>query len=132
MTMKGKAFWTLAAITMIALTGCNKAEPPATVQRDVAQARDAAADTETKANQKAGETVASADQNMAAESQKADEKTASAAYDVAVAKADGDHKIAAAKCEGISGNAKKAGLDQPDAARDMAKAKAEAAKAGHT
>src|SRR5450631_4225855 len=121
MTMKGKAFWTLAAITMIALTGCNKAEPPATVQRDVAQARDAAA-----------ETVASADQNMAVESQKADEKTASAAYDVAVAKADGDHKIAVAKCEGISGNAKKACLDQADAARDMAKAKAEAAKAGHT
>ena len=130
--MKEKAFWTSAVIAMIALTGCHKAEPPATVQRDLAQARDAAADKETKADQKAAETVASADQNMAVESQKADEKTAAAVYDVAVAKADGDHKIAVAKCEAISGNAQKACVDQADAARDMAKAKAETAKAGHT
>jgi hypothetical protein len=36
------------------------------------------------------------------------------------------------KCEGISGNAQKACLDQADATRDMTMAKAEAAKAGHT
>jgi hypothetical protein len=49
-----------------------------------------------------------------------------------MAKADGDHKIALAKCEGVSGDAQKACIDKANAARDMAKAKAEAAKADRT
>lgn len=130
--MTTKAPWILAAIAMLAVAGCHKAEPTGTVQRDIAHARDDAADKEAKVEQKAAETVASANQNVAVESQQADEKTVKAAYDVAVAKAAGDHKIAVAKCEGLSGDAQKACLDQADAARDMAKAKAEAAKAAHT
>jgi len=130
--MNRSELWTLAAIAMLTLTGCHKAEPPATVQRDVAQARDTAADQEAKAYEKAGATVDSANKNLAVETQKADDKSADAAYDVALAKADGDHKIAVAKCEGLSGNAHKACMDQADAAHDMAKAKAAAAKADHT
>jgi hypothetical protein len=130
--MNRNVLWTLAAIAALALAGCHKAEPPATVQRDLAQARDTAADQEAKAYEKAADTVNSTNQNMAMETQKADEKAANAAYDVAIAKADGDHKIASAKCESLSGNAQKTCLDQADAARDMAKAKAEAAKTDHT
>jgi Tfp pilus assembly major pilin PilA len=130
--MNRNVLWTLATIAALALAGCHKAEPPATVQRDLAQARGTAADQEAKAYEKAADTVNSTNQNMAMETQKADEKAANAAYDVAIAKADGDHKIASAKCESLSGNAQKTCLDQADAARDMAKAKAEAAKADHT
>jgi hypothetical protein len=122
----------LVTITVLAFTGCHKAESPATVQNAVAEARDSAADKDAKADQKAADTVASANQGMAAESQKADQKNADAAYDVAITRADGDHKIATAKCEGLSGDAQKACVDQADATRDMAKAKAEAAKANHT
>jgi len=130
--MKRNALWTLAAIAMIALASCHKAEPPATVEHDLAQARDAAADQEAKAYAKAADTVNSTNQNMSIETQKADEKTANAAYDVAVAKADGGHKIAIAKCEALAGNAQKSCMDQADAARDMAKAEAQAAKANGT
>jgi ribosomal protein L7/L12 len=130
--MKGKTLWILVATTMVALTACHKAEPPAIVQTDVAKAQDEAAEKEAKANQQAADTVASAKQNIAAEAQKADTKTAKAAFDVAMVKADGDHKIAVAKCERLAGAIHNACLDQADAAREMAKAKAEAAKAGHT
>jgi hypothetical protein len=115
--MKAKAIW-IVAITMVALVGCHKAEPPATVHSDVGQAQDAAAEKEAKAKQKAAETVASANQDVAAESRKADEKTANAAYDVAIAKAEGNHKIAVARCERLSGDAHKACVDQADAAHD--------------
>lgn len=43
---------------------------------------------------------------------------------------DGDHKIAIAKCEGLSGEVQKACVDQADAALNLAKANAEAARAG--
>jgi hypothetical protein len=131
-TMKRNALWIFAAMAMITLASCHKAESPATVQRDLAQARDAAANQEAKAYEKAADTVNSTNQKMAMESQKADQKAADAAYDVAIARADGDHKIAIAKCEGLSGNAHKSCVNQADAARDVAKAKAEAAKADHT
>jgi hypothetical protein len=127
--MKAEKLWILAAVSMLAFAGCHKAESPATVQSDLAQARDAAAEKEGKANQKAAEALASVNADMAAQSQKADQKTADAAYDVAVARADGDHKIAVAKCEGLSGDAQKACVDQADAAQNLAKANAEAAKA---
>jgi hypothetical protein len=130
--MNRNALGIFAAMAMVALSGCHKAEPPATVERDLAQARDAAANQEAKAYEKAADTVNSTNQNMAMESQKADQKAADAAYDVAIAKADGDHKIAMAKCESLSGNAQKSCVNQADAARDVAKAKAEAAKADHT
>ena len=106
--MKVERIWIFVTVTMLALAGCHKAEPPATVQSDLAQAREAAAENEAKANQKAAEAVASANDDMAVQSQKADQKTADAAYDVAVARADGDHKIAIAKCEGLSGEVQKA------------------------
>jgi colicin import membrane protein len=123
---------TLVAIVLFALTGCHKAEAPATVQNDLAEAQEAAADKEAKANQRAAAAVAAAEQTMAAEAHKAHEKAANAAYDVSITRADGDHKIAAAKCEVLSGDAQTACLDQADAARDLAKAKAEAAKVNQT
>ena len=76
--MKVEKLWIFAAVTLLALAGCHKAEPPATVQSDVAQARDAAAEKEAETNQKAATAVASANEDMAAQSQKADRKTADA------------------------------------------------------
>jgi hypothetical protein len=125
--MKCKLIGILAATTVL-MMGCHKAESPATVQRDVAKAQDEAANKEAKANQQAADTVGSANENL----EKADAKTADATYAVAIAKADGDHKIGVAKCEGLAGDAQKACVDQADAMRDLAKAKAEAARASHT
>jgi hypothetical protein len=127
--MNVRKLWIFAAVASLLLSGCHKAEPPATVQSDVAQARDAAAEQEAETNRKAAAAVASANQDIATQSEKADRKTADAAYDVAVARADGDHKIAIAKCEGLSGDAQKACMDQADAALHLAMANAEAAKA---
>jgi hypothetical protein len=122
-TMKPRSLWILLAPGLLAAAAaCHRAEPPSTVQNDVAKAQERAAEGEAKANQKAAETVAS-------ESQQAGSKEASAAYDVAIAKADGDYKIARANCEALAGDAQKACVDRAEAARAMAKAKAESAKA---
>ena len=63
--MKPITLWTFTAITIITVAGCHKAESPATVERDVAHARDTAADQEAKAYDKAADTVNSTNQNMA-------------------------------------------------------------------
>jgi hypothetical protein len=130
--MKARTLWIAAAIATGALAGCYRAEPPGTAQRDLAQARDAAAEKEAKADQKQAAALAAASQEMATQSQKAEAKSADAAYDVAVTKADGDYDIAVAKCERLSGDAQKACMDEASASRDMEKAKAKAAKVDHT
>jgi hypothetical protein len=129
--MTAKTIWISAAITMIALAGCYKAEPPGAVQRDLTQARDSAAEKEAKADQKQTDTVAAASQDVAAQTQRADAKSADAAYDVAVTRADGDYDITVAKCERLSGDAQKTCMDEAGAARDMTKAKAKAVQAEH-
>jgi len=130
--MKARTMWIATAIATAALAGCYRAEPPTTAQRDLAQARDDAAEKEAKADQKQAEALAAASQEVATQAQKADTKSADAAYDVAVTRADGDYDIAVAKCERLSGDAQKACMDEAGASRDMAKAKAKSAKADHT
>ncbi|HSY07769.1 MAG TPA: hypothetical protein VK820_04435 [Steroidobacteraceae bacterium] len=130
--MKVNPTWMLVAIMLVVPAGCHKAGPPSKVQNDVAEAQDSAAQSEAKADKKAGDSVAAANADVAVESQKADIRAANAAYDVAMANADGDHNFAVAKCEALSGGAQKACLDHAGAARDMARSRAEAAKADHT
>jgi hypothetical protein len=130
--MMRNAVWTAAALSFIALWSCHRAESPARVQRDLAQARTEAADKQAKADQKAAEAMAAAHQSLATESQRTDARDAAAAYDLAIARADGDHKISIAKCEGLSGGAQKACLDQADSEQALAKGRAEAARANHS
>ncbi len=72
--MRAGTFLTLTAIAMLGLSGCNKAEPPAKVQEDVAKATDSAAESDAKASEKLANADASADKEVANAEAKADEK----------------------------------------------------------
>lgn len=126
------SFWPAGmAMALLALGGCNKAQSPAEVQRDVASAAKSAAENNTQANEKQADVAASVNKDLGAATQNADTKTADASADAAVTRAEGNHKVATAKCESMAGDAQKACKDEADAALEMAKAKAKATKADH-
>jgi hypothetical protein len=128
----GKRILVAASATcLLALTGCNKAESPATVQNDVSKAADSAADKNAKATQKQAETEASANKDVDSAEKKADSQAAAASADTAVTEAEGTNKISLAKCEALSGGLQQACKDKAKAALDMAKAKAKELKAEH-
>lgn len=104
-----KALWAGGAIALLSIAGCNRAESPAEVARDV-----------TSAQQDRAEEVADARQDVNQESR-----------DVAIARAEGDHKITIEQCEALAGDAQKACKDQADAALASAKANIDA-MAAHT
>jgi Tfp pilus assembly protein PilP len=129
--MKRNFCLVLSAATLLALSACGQPST-ATVQNNVADARqDAAKDTD-KAMQDQARTDASATADAQSAVDKADDKKADAAYDVTVTEAEGRHKVAIEKCNGLSGDAKKACKDQADATLEMAKANAKASKAAST
>lgn len=125
-----RATLALAAVSVM-LAGCNKSEPTAEVQRDVAAAtQDAAVDVADARKDAASETLdASKDMRDASSDMKA--ATAEGRNDVAVAKAEGEHKIAVEKCEALSGDAQKACKTTADAVLETAKAKAQSAMANN-
>jgi hypothetical protein len=127
--MRASPFWTLAAVSILTLAGCNNAKSPDKVDADVAKATASAEKNDMKAEDKEARTDASADQSLAKDVDKADSKTVGAAADAAVTQAEGDNKIALAKCESLSGAAQKACKDQANAELDMIKSRAKAVKA---
>jgi hypothetical protein len=115
------------AVTILLMTGCNKAKSPDAVANDVA-----AAEQKASAEVATSEKDASKDLGKAAD--KVDDKlvdlnnaAAKDAYNLAVAKADGDRKVALANCSALSGDAQKACKDQASADYDAVKANAKAA-----
>jgi hypothetical protein len=126
--MRAGTLWTLAAIAMVGLAGCNKAESPAKVQEDVAKATDSAADKDAKATDKLASADAAADKNVGNAEAKADAKTTDAAGDAIVTQAEGDRQVALAKCGALSGDAQKDCKKQADDQLDMVKAKVKALK----
>jgi hypothetical protein len=96
-----------AAALAASLGACNKAEDPAEVKADVAEAQ-------SDASANVAEAQADANQN-AMESQE----------ETAEAKAEGEHKVAIEKCEALPGDQQKACKDQADATYDAAKAAAD-------
>jgi len=123
--MKVNVFWLMAA-TALAIAGCNKAESPADVrhdvadaqaeaQRDVADARadaqqdmaDARQDVEqARANDDAGDMSGDMSRgDVADQAQQANEEAAQGEYRVAVAQAEAAHKVATEKCDAMSGAA---------------------------
>jgi regulator of protease activity HflC (stomatin/prohibitin superfamily) len=121
--MRSKTLWTLAAVALVGLSGCNKAEPPAKVQADVAKATDSAADKDAQASEKLASADAEANKDVANAEAKADQKTTDAAGDAIISQAEGDHKVALAQCEALSGQAQKDCKKQADDQLDMVKAK---------
>jgi hypothetical protein len=126
-------FWQAGtAIALLALGGCNKAQSPADVQRDVAGAVNSAAEKNTQAGEKQAEVATSVNKDLGEAVQAADTKTADASADAAITRAEGNHKVATAKCESMAGDAQKACKDEADAALELAKAKAKATKPDHS
>lgn len=121
--MRSGHFWTLTAIAIVGLCGCNKAEPPAKVQQDVAKATDAAADKDAQAADKLASADSTANKEVANAEAKADQRTTDAAGDAVITQAEGDHKVALAQCESLSGQAQKDCKKQADDQLDMVKAK---------
>jgi hypothetical protein len=139
--MKGNAFL-IAMVAGLALAGCNKAESPAEVQHDVADARadaqrdvaDAQADArENTADAQKDVADAQADHDpndVADQTQQASETAAKNDYKVAVAQAEATHKVAMEKCESMSGDAQKDCKDRADRDLDAAKRAAEQRRDG--
>ncbi len=121
--MRAGTILTLTAVAMLGLSACNQAKSPETVQKDVANATDKAADNDAKAADKLAKADASADKTVGEAQAKADEKTTDAAGDAVVTQAEGDHKVAIAQCESLSGQAQKDCKKQADDQLDAVKAK---------
>src|SRR6185295_3121369 len=101
--MRAATLWTLAAIAVLGLSGCNRAESPPKVQQNVAKATDEAAEKDAQAADRLAKADAAASQDVAKAEARADEKTTDAAGDAVIAQAEGDHKVAVAQCEALSG-----------------------------
>jgi|SRR5581483_6968474 len=127
--LKNKISWVLAAAIMLALGACHKAEAPAKVQQDVANAQESAAKSTEKAEASESKVDTKADSNLATEQDKAGSQKENAAADTATTEAEGAYKVAMAKCESLSGDRQAACKEEAKAQLDMAKAKAKAMKA---
>ena len=130
--MRPSIWLTGTAIALLALGGCNKAQPPAEVQADVSSATNDAVTNNTQAGANQADVAASVNKDLDNAAQTADTKTADAAADVSVTQAEGNYKIAVAKCEALAGDAQKACKDDADSALKIAKSKAKATKANHS
>src|SRR5581483_1595246 len=84
---------------LLALSGCNKAEPPDKVAKDVANATAEAQKRDERSEQKAEQTDAKVTSDLSKEVDKANQREARAAADDAIVQAEGQNKIALAKCE---------------------------------
>jgi hypothetical protein len=107
-----------AVVAMYALTACEQASSPSSVDKNVAEAKANAAKENNKAMKDEAKTVASANANVA-----------DSHADALVTEAQGRHDIAIQRCDGLAGDQQKACKDQADAALELAKANAKAQKA---
>jgi outer membrane murein-binding lipoprotein Lpp len=128
--MRGSLLLTVAAVAVLALAGCNKAEPPDKVASDVAKATAAAEKKDDRAEQQAEKTDAAVTNDLSKDVDKANDKEVRTAADDAVTQAQGENKIALAKCEALAGDAQKQCKDQANAELDMVKQRAKALKSG--
>jgi hypothetical protein len=129
--MKTPMIAALSAISLLALAGCNKAESPAKVDRDVAKATQSAAENDIKAEAKEASIEAGTRSDVAAAEEKADAKNADASADADVTRAEGVNKVAIEKCEALSGDLQRACKDKANAELEIARANTKAMKASH-
>lgn len=111
------------------LTACDHAKTQDQVAKDTSAAEEKAADKVAKVDQSASEKVASAREDVRSEQRDLEHVAAVQNQKVAETEAEGAHKVALAQCEAMSGSAQKSCRDQADANYEVAKAKAEQARA---
>jgi hypothetical protein len=120
--------WFPAAAALLVLGGCNKAESPEKVQRDVAKASAEAEKKDERAAEREAKADATITNDVVNDVDKANRKEVNAAVDDAVTQAEGENKIALAKCNALAGDAQKACKDQANAQLKLAKERAKAIK----
>src|SRR5581483_715426 len=110
----------LPLVTLLAtvLVGCQRAEPPSTVGRDVAAAEQREEAKTQRAEDKASQDVGKAQERVEEKAVDRNNVAAEDAYKVAMAKADGDHDVAVQKCKALAGDAQRRCKDQADADYD--------------
>lgn len=105
------------AVSVIALSACNRQETPAQTQRDVASAQ-------MKGAEKVDDAIKDANKTDA----QASKEVQNANADVELTKANADYKVAVAQCEAQTGPARDACNSKAQAALDAEKARIEASK----
>ena len=109
-------------LSVFAVSACHRAQDPAQVDKDIAAARDKAADKTQNAEESANSKIGSARND-------AQHVAAVQNENVAEADADGAHKVALAACERLSGAEQTGCRDKADADYQVAKARAEQQRA---
>ena len=77
--MRAPTLWTMAAMALLSLSGCNSAESPPKVQQDVSKATDEAAQKDAQAAERLASADAAANKDVANAEAKADKRTTDAA-----------------------------------------------------
>jgi hypothetical protein len=126
--MKANILGLTALAVMLTLTGCNKAESPDKVAKDVSNAAASAEKNNERAEEKDIKADAAAQKDVENGLDKAATKEADAAANDVVTQAEGENKVARAKCEALAGDAQKNCKDQADARLDQVKQRAKALK----
>jgi hypothetical protein len=111
-----------------AIAGCNQAEPPAQVNREVSKAQADRNEKVADARQEGAQAIQRQEKDVTAERRDVNEAASQRNYEVAIAKADGDYKVATEKCNALDGSSQAACKDQAEAVHDVDKAKAELLK----
>jgi hypothetical protein len=118
----------LAAVT----TGCQRAESPSTVGKDVAAAEQRAEAKTQRAEDNASRDVGKAQQRVQQKAIDRNNVAAEDGYKVAMARADGQHDIALQKCKALAGDAQRHCKQQADADYEASKANAKASEVSRT
>ena len=122
----------LAFLATVIVAGCQRAEPPSTVNRDVTTAEQKADSRTQRARADAERDVANAQEKVDAKALDRNNVAAKDSYKVAMVKADGAHDVALQQCKALSGDAQKHCKDQADADYDAAKANAKSLEVSRT
>lgn len=103
---------------LVLLTGCNRAETPREVSKDVAAAQQKGAEEVAEARVDAAEDRMDTGSVM-------NESAAENQYEIRVTQAEADHKVAIESCEILEGDAQQACKDKADSQLAASKAEAE-------
>ena len=106
------------AASLLLLTGCNRAESPQEVARDVAEAQQEGAEEVAEERADAAEDRMDTGDAM-------NESPAENQYEIRVAQAEADHKAAIEGCEILEGDAQQSCKNEADARLAASKAEAE-------
>jgi len=122
----------LAALLALVLVGCQRAEAPSSVAKDVNAAEQKEAAKTERAREDASKDVSNAQRRVEEKVADRDNVAAKDAYKVALAKADGEHDVAVQRCKELSGDAQSRCKQQADADYDAVKADAKAREVSQT